>query len=468
VSNSNSRDAFKSYWDCALIDVVRQLSAAIAACDDGRLKESKDHLTLQDIRRCLSSQESSVVSKPESNLGRGHLLDDDKVSLRALEWLQQELKNLIRSKFPNVTFNKDELKVLSASTEDLKAHFGNLTVGWDQLFGLKQMLLAPDEVLQARRDWYIAIVADVERSLREAICEAVKWLGHSDPVRMAVVKTAKHLSLTLSAQRALSKVPSLDIVAEVLAERMSESVTDTFESADIFLDSFGERSFENSVWRDGFLKTFKRLGSDRVEILTSLVKFRQQCLHPLHAGLGEESDAFLDGTADLKTAAQLLYGYGIEYSLAVMDAVSNGPSIDQDEKQVARKKLAMELHVANLTLLKSGLLWLAWSTAEFVHQTYEDKSRLMLLFNAGFARKRLNCFDYKQIRGIDVDAKGVAVRYKILKKCLLCEWGGIAKLMEEALDSGDVTVHEFESWPALEDLRARKEFNTALMKFQGR
>ncbi|MEO8381404.1 MAG: hypothetical protein ABI779_17220 [Acidobacteriota bacterium] len=461
---------FKEYWNSALADVISQLAGAKAACRDQRVAMQRKTMSLGEIEKHLAPVDP-IVAPPDSRddeTGQGHLIDrHEDVQQHALQWLQTELKHLVKGLHNAAALGRDNLRVLSGTTEDLQGHFGTITQGWDTLVSLKQKLLAPDEALQARRNWYVSAFADVERSLRESICRAVSFLGTTEPVKAATVQTIEHLGVLLNPESVLSGQRSSAIAANALAKRLSEGLDVTLEAADFFGNAIGVRDLAKSVWNNGFCKKFSTLGAQKTAILRSLVQIRHRSLHES----GEHgtppaasAEAFFELPTDsLREHAELLYGHGISYSLGVMDAVSRRLEPSPKDVTIARHKAAGELHVANMQLLQERLYWLAWSTAEFVNEAYEDPTRLMLRFNAGFARKKLGYFDPKEIR--DIDVSEAAPRYVILRKCLLGDFNGMKKEIERALVSRDMTPEEF-SWPALEDLHERKELPTVLDRFE--
>jgi hypothetical protein len=468
----SAASAFRDYWDSALADVIRQLADAKAACGDQRVSMQRRTMSLGEIEKHLAPVDP-IVAPPDTQdeeTGQGHLIDrNETVQHKALHWLQEELKDFVKRLHPGAALDRGNLKVLSESTDDLQGHFGTITQGWDTLVSLKQQLLVPDEALQARRSWYVSAFADVERSLRESICRAVSFLGTVEPVKAAAVRTIGHLNVVLNPENVLSGMSSPVIAATALAKRLSEGLDVTLDAADFFGRAIGVRDLGKSVWQSGFRKKFSALGADKAAILNSLVLIRHRSLHESGqhgAPLATNAEGFFDlPPHSLLEHAELLYGHGISYSLAVMDAVSRGLQPVAKDISVARHKAAAELHVANMQLLQEKRWWLAWLTADFVNEAYEDPTRLMLQFNAGFARQKLGYFDRQEIRSINVSE--ASPRYVILKKCLLKEWNGIKGDMARALESRDMTPDELSSWPALEALRERKELTSVMERFVG-
>jgi len=224
----------------------------------------------------------------------------------------------------------------------------------------------------------------------------------------------------------------------------------------------------------------KVLGTDSEAIFSSLIDLRRVILHDTFSS---ESQSQTRPTVrsrlspldkwefkDPQVIAQFLYSYSIHYTLSVMEVVSRAfgqTSKNEETASVARYKAASELRVATLDLLKQKLWWLAWSLADYVRERYEDPdSSLMLQLNAAFAQSQINMpRDWKaDARAIEVEGK--ATRYKLLKKSILGEWAGISPIIRDAITPpADMTLEELATWPALEPLRARPEYNRVVGEF---
>ena len=478
---------FKDYWNKALAGVSRQLISATSTCKDPRLEVPISTIDLAEIAKGLKPPRLTVTIQDDEfgNAAEGHMIAEGREGLSdALEWLQQEVADLVKemSNDANGADLKQINRVLDFSADDITHHFGTLTEGWDRLVTLKRRLLLPNRALLARMAWLVSIFADIERSFREAICLAVQCLGKVEPVHNAAVASLHDISLELSPKEVLHAKKGEDAVAGAFAKFMAGGLDRTLNVAEKFGQQLGVMDVANEPYEKGFHIEFEDLGENTKEIIQTLVHLRHAVLHDTGSITTNQS---MDGTGTLdppcaddlltwepdrfRAVAQMMYSGSIRYSLGVMEVVSRHllktPTLT-DSIEVARYKAAAELHVASFELLKEELWWLAWSMADFVNERYEGKSRLMLQLNAAFARSKLGeqYFSPADVRAIDV--KNAAPRYQIMRKCLLGEWEGMEELMHKALESRDMTLDEFNRWPALESLRGKEFFHDLIATFE--
>lgn len=468
----------RNYWDLALASVDRQLVAAHSACAD--LSDRALPVGLSAISALLKPVKP-IFTQPVTyqNPDSGHrILEQDELFQAALQWLQEEIRDLLPSTLDSA--ERSEIsRVLEMSAEDVTTQFGTLTEGWDRLVSIKHLLLLPDSAVLARSAWLVSLMADFERSLRDAICIPIDWLGRSEPIKKAASHIITEQSIKFEPDALLRHVRTDSAVAQAISQSMAEGVTTTLGVTSCFAKHMGIKDFEGDSFKRGFHVELDDLGSNSKEIILRLVELRRVVLHDTTSVgnasgnhvLTKSNFGILDkwDAKQLQVIAQFLYSYSIHYSLAVMDVVSRTPmgaSKGAKIAQVARHKAASELHFGSLVLLKQELWWLAWSLADYVRERYEGKDALMLKLNAAFAQSKINTpKDWRKGAKAIVVTKKAAPRYHLLKKCILGEWTGISPLIKEAL-KGDMTLAELDSWPALEPLRARPVYNTATAEFR--
>jgi hypothetical protein len=267
--------------------------------------------------------------------------------------------------------------------------------------------------------------------------------------------------------------------AEAISQSMAEGVTKTLDFASCFASQLGIKDFEGDCFKRGFHVELEDLGSNSKEIILRLVDLRRVVLHDTTSIGGSQGNAGKPTSGfgllsrwdleKLQVVAQFLYSYSIHYTLAIMDVVirelldeqKNGKSA-----KIARHKAAAELHVATLVLLKQKLWWLAWSLSDYVRVNYEGGDGLMLRLNAAFAQSKIGKPEDWRNGALDIKvSKKAAPRYQLLKRCILGEWNGIAPLIIKAVTMGDMTLTELATWPALDLLRNREEYNKAINRF---
>jgi hypothetical protein len=470
---------FRSYWDSALASVDRQLVVANLTCADTSIRDHSSPVSLGSIRKLLQRVPPLVTPHDTApNRDTGHKIDpNDPLFQESLQWLQEEIIDLLPS-HASEHERSEVIRILKLSAELTALHFGTITEGWDRLVLIKQQLLLPNNSILARAAWIVSLMADFERSLRDAICLPIEWLGRVEPIREATSQMIVEKGIGLEPSSIMTYSRTESAVAQAISQSMAEGVTKTLDIASSFADYLVIKGLEGDSFKQGFHLELEEWGTTSLDIILKLVDFRRDVLHGTSSvgnsvgnHLHPKSNLALLQTCDfekLQVVAQFLYSYSIHYSLGVMDVVSrklvDGARTAKMAK-VARYKAAAELHVGTLGLLKDKLWWLAWSLSDYVRVHYEGKDGLMLQLNAAFAQKKINTPGWvEKAREIKI-AKNAAPRYHLLKKCILGEWSGIAQIITKALQGGDMTLRELASWPALEQLRTTKEYDKAIAKF---
>ena len=467
----------------ALASVDRQLVAAASACADRGQGVHAPPVGLSQIRDILD-RVKPIVSPPttHANSESGHKIQaSDELFQDTLRWLQEEIRWLLKT-LPSDGYMaelKEIQSILELSAEDTAHYFGTITEGWDRLVSVKHKLLLPDDAVLARSAWLVSLMADFERSLRDATCLPIQCLGRLWPITKAAANTIDEQGIKLRADAILHHERTDNAAAHAISESMAEGVAATLGVTRCFGKHLGIVDIEGNSFKRGFHIALKALGTGSDDIILSLVDLRRLALHDTSsvtarspAGLRASMKSNF-GPLDkwnfekLKIVVQFLYSYSIQYTLAVMDAVSRAAHVGPRNKVsiVARYKAASELRVGTLVLLKQKLWWLAWSLADHVRERYEDRDGLMLRLNAVFAQSQIGTLRDWRREALGIEVTGKAPRYRLLKKCILGEWTGISSLIRESITSGDMTLDELSSWPALEPLRTRAEYNKIVKEF---
>ncbi|MET0625913.1 MAG: hypothetical protein ABW250_23465, partial [Pyrinomonadaceae bacterium] len=191
---------------------------------------------LDHVRPTLSP--TDVYAAPDS----GHKIQASDEYFRAtLQWLQEEIRELLNTLQPDAPTDerKEILRVLELSAEDTAHHFGTLTEGWDRLVLVKHMLLLPNDTVLARAAWLVSLMADFERSLRDAICLPIQCLGRLTPITQAAVDTIAEQGIKLHADAVLRHERTDNAVAQVISESMAEGVTTTLGVTSFFAKHLG-------------------------------------------------------------------------------------------------------------------------------------------------------------------------------------------------------------------------------------
>lgn len=423
----------------------------------------------------------------------GHKILSSDTHFRAtLKWLQEEICDLL-SRLPVNGFDAEHAEVLSVlrlSAEDTAHRFGTLTEGWDRLVEIKHKLLLPDDAVLARSAWLVSLIADFERSLREAICLTIECLGRLEFISKAAASTVTEQCIGLLPHAILRHEKTENAVAQAFSESMADGVISTLGVTTCFAEHLGMLDFKGDSFKEGLHTELKDLGSNSEEIILRLAEVRRAILHdtssagttPSSGGIIRSNLGPLDNWdfAKLQVIAQFLYSYSIHYSLGVMDIVSRTVTdtsghtrsqsdsvlgIDGKSPAVARYKASSELRVGTMVLLNRQLWWLAGSLADYLRERYEDGDGLMLRLNAAFAHSQLGIPREWKEEAMQINVDDKAPRYRLLKKSILHEWAGVDLVIKEALESGDMTLDELKLWPALAALRDQAGYQQAILEF---
>lgn len=475
---------FKNYWNLALASVDRQLVAANSACTNRGLGNRQTPPGLLEIRKLVERVPPSHFSgKGNDFLDSGHKIQpSDELFQETLRWLQEEIRDLLKHHpiDPQSSDLNTIIRVLNFDADQTRSHFGTITEGWDRLVTIKHKMLLPNDVALARSAWLVSVTADFERSLRDAICLAVASLGRMEPIRSVAAQTMDDCEIKITPKSAMQHERTDNAMAQAISEAMATGLITTHKIARSFGNHLGINDFEDDSFKGGFHAKLKDLGASSENIIHKLIELRRVILHDTSSGRGKSlNHETLKSNISpldrwdfemLSVVAQFLYSYSIHYTLGVMDTVSRTLGLNQKYQRVAsvaRYKAASELRVGTLKLLEEQLYWLAWSLADYVRKHYEDPdSDLMLRLNAAFAQSRINMPPNWKQQAAKIEVSGKATRYYLLQKCILGEWSGIGQLITKALQSGDMTVHELETWPALAPLRERPIYSATIRKFR--
>ena len=205
-------DLFQNYWKEALANVCRQIASAISVSKQTRKRVLSERPSLTDCAEQLEPSRPYVtIQTQNAKDGSGHLIwEGDPHFPDALKWLQADLLDLIEA-VPHENHERvsqEIRRVLSSSR--------------------------PDAAASAKSSWFLAVMAEFERNMREPVRLAVQYFGRVEPVRMAISKTAKDLKIDWDFESILFWERTEDAVAEALAGYMINGLTGTLSVATKF------------------------------------------------------------------------------------------------------------------------------------------------------------------------------------------------------------------------------------------
>ncbi|SNT63912.1 hypothetical protein SAMN05421812_11626 [Asanoa hainanensis] len=392
------------------------------------------------------------------------LVDDDDERFRgAMELLQQELKPRL------ATFSRDGERsqienLLNVSTSDLADEFGSFSAAWDFLVELKYHTSVPDSRQLRRNAWFSVLIEHSERFIRDIISVAVLFLGRSvlrDEL-MACLHDAD-LAVYPATPRQLAR---LNTTAEVLADTvtgyMDRDNKNTTSFARTFGGALGAPLFDPhlTALEQGLLSGLVH-GDTMDAAWALLLDVRHAIVHTtvdeLHDGEPVDLDRLLYNLDKrrMELLAELLGAFCFGFAIRMMVRVAEKAEADDRELvERLRRLLSGELRVLLKRILNQERYAFAWAVAEVaIAAEPADSPGTMLRLNAYFARQQLKPGEVPrdEIARIPV---GNLPRHRIIRQVLLRDFNReeLEPLLDEALSSGDVAMHELRQWPALGDL----------------
>jgi hypothetical protein len=478
---------FKAYWEDALSAVHRQIASAQRACEELDQERPLPQKSLAVIQKRLQRQRPRVkVVIAAGEKSPGSLIKRDSPEFgKALAWLQSELFPLVKKRSSGSEADEADvakiLRILSYDATTTEEHFGSVTDGWDTLVALRQDLL-PETA--PRLAWFVSVMSEFERALRQSVCLAIQHFGRTEPVREALRTTAKTHAIALDIETVSGPWSRTeDAIAQAFSDFMRAGADRTVRVAETFCDALTQTPFEVPAFTDGFFLEMRQLGSTTNEVVATLIRWQDDILHD--ASLTHRyRDGARDGSDhaavellryekdDLAIVPQFLCAENVLASLRIMRALSEALCCDEgsdigEAGKVGIFKAAGELRVSDLRLLKLRRYWLAWALADITMALqFEDKATLMPRYNAIFAQKQLNIPGWND--ELVKMTPGEAPRFQLLHMTLSEQWNGITDVIVMAVKTKDMTRDELQQWPALEALRQRQEYQNALAILQDR
>jgi hypothetical protein len=229
--------SFPHYWNLALASVDRQLVTAISACTDRGLATHSSPASIRGILEMIESV-TPVQSLQDAHAmpDSGHkILSSDGHFRATLKWLQEEIRDLVFM-LPVNGYEAEHAaiaRVLMLSAEDTAHRFGTLTEGWDTLVTIKHKLLLPDDAVLARSAWLVSLMADFERSLREAICLTIECLGRLEFINRAAADTVTEQRINLLPHDILRYEKTENAVAQAFRSRWLMELFQHLASQDV-------------------------------------------------------------------------------------------------------------------------------------------------------------------------------------------------------------------------------------------
>jgi hypothetical protein len=388
--------------------------------------------------------------------------------LGGLQLLIEEILDRLKD-LPETNDRRALESLLSENVHSLRKKFGSFTEAWDHLVELKFQLSIPNRRRRRVDAWFMSAVNLAERFVRNIVGVTI-LLAERELVASSLLAcfASPELDVPHPTPEQLMKSPSTEAaITEVVMSFMDRGARTTILYAKEFAQSIGASLFApgDVGFRPGILDQLTFLNGDSDAALTQIFDLRHSVVHettqelrsnpsdPIHEILyGLESEC-------LMLIPDFLCAFCLGFAIRTLMAV--GKRTEDTHFNGLHFQLSGELRVLLKELLSDERYELAWAVAQLALDIEPDGPGMMLQLNAYYARlqfdrKRMNL---TEVKNLDV---GDWPRYQLLKKCLLGELQRehIEPLLVEALSTGDMTLNELYTWPALRPMRHSKWWRT--------
>ena len=484
-----SQTNFKFFHTSCIASLTRQIETTNKFCklpedmwgaDIKGLKEFiATHIPRTDLNPVMANEIRSI---PQDGALIGDHFEGE------FDIMQQELSILFTNAFGDDWKAKEprsEKIISNDKLDDLRHEFGSVTAGLDAFVAMKKALLTQDKREVTRAEWITLLVARAEKTLRDLVCNTIYNVGAEPVVECAIIKIMKEFNISSGSSDRFSDTnvkttAFYDEIANDFSKHMAKKTKTTFDLSRSFFriinSSYMASDFRS---RNNMCSNLSDLGSDEKEIINSILKLRDVALHERQFDEINKNDKseFEDVVQWTQTRcrliAQFINSLCTEYTLVALSSIKiNERSSDFTSKLVSilSRKAQFEVRFFTLFLLKNNLYWLAWFLSEATVKFFETDKNLMLLLNAAYASKKISeyedlepIFDEQMIPELN---NNWLPRYLLIQKSLLGHFSDIPNLMIKAIESGDMSIEELKSWPALEYLRETSVFWNTIAKLE--
>lgn len=409
-------------------------------------------------------------------------IDADNVRFQgAFKMLQEELQTLFLNTFGEARIDSDlgTKTVLYGSVRDVGDLFGSVPAGWDALVRIKRELLTRDRMRSARKRWFLSLMSETEKVLRDLVCTSIVNMGAHPVFQQAIMETSKAHRIT---EHDVHDASNLEQIASEFSRFMASDAQLTFQvSRSFFATMTPSKSTRSLASMTNMRDALRELGSDRVQIVDRLLDYRNAALHDSDVTDFFPHKNFVKDTKFGDVAhwtvercalvAEFLCSVCAEAALSCLAAILTGPkSTSVDLSPLIKAKATSEYRVHTLTLLERRSFWLAYFLAEAVDYFLEDGESVMLKLNAAFAFKKIADRSEGKFSFTDRDVPGPSTgvswhpKHTLIRKSLLEDTSDLRQSMLDA--SSDMSVDEFQTWPALEFLRRSQTFDEVIFEIE--
>lgn len=393
--------------------------------------------------------------------------------VEGLMLLLEEIRDQLSS-LPQTELRRSVENLLQGNVHTIARRFDSFTEAWDHLVILKFETSVPNRRRRRIDAWFLAVVGLAERFIRDVIGVTI-LLGGKELVTRPLLAcySSPNLDVPQPTAEQLVYLPSAEAaVTDAVMNFMDRGSRSTMLYAKEFAAAFGPPLYppEEIGFRPGILDSLTFLRGDVEGALTQLFDWRRSIVHEttreLRTGAVSQRHELLyelDHSA-LRLIPDFLCAFC--FGLAVRILVTAGTKLSSAHPGLVsglRFQLSGELRVLLKQLLTDERYELAWAVAQTALVAEPPGPAMMVRLNAYFARLQFDRdrLDLDEIHALDV---GGLPRYNLLKRCLIGELRqpDTEPLLNMALSSGDMSLNELLTWPALRPLRECEWWNSWL------
>lgn len=478
-----------SYLDAISLRIFRYVSAFHFLISAGRPEPRSDpQVGLQQLERYAGDQreievrEAAVGDDDVVGLVGGIIDPDEPKFLAGFSIVQSDLRQLLAARhgsIPNLKKFPQLGQLVSGTVEDLVEEYGSVSHAWDCLVGCKQRLALPATDEFALGTWHVACVSEAERLIRETVLLALTRLGRRI-FKDVAVQCFRQLGVELRLEDLLETSSTAEAVSQSLLNAMRQGSGRTILATRVFCEQLEIPLFPDGPgMQPGLLDLLKWIRTDPngaevsqcLAVFETLLGWRRQIIHASvlrdEVSVTRPSIELFGPRAkdELNILAQFLAAFGLRFALDVTAYVlpaikSHCDGEGLDRVRIREWKLAAELRVLHLDMLKAEEWGLAWAAAEPVARIGDAERQDMPRLNAFYAQGKL---DPRYLEDVEHSLRQFQPhspkgRYELIKRSILGYWDGIEELLDEVLESRDVSLKELQTWPALTPLRSSSAF----------
>ena len=401
------------------------------------------------------------------------LVSADNNFVEAIRLLLEEIHGQL-SALPQSDLRRSMEDLLRGNVHAVTRRFDSVTEAWDHLVALKFETAIPNRRSRRIDAWFLAVVGLTERFIRDVIGVTI-LLGGRELVAGPLMSCymSRDLDVPQPTAEQLLYLPSAEAaVTDSVMNFMDRGSRSTMLYAKEFAAALGPPLYppEEEGFRPGLLNRIRFFQGDVEAALKQLFDWRRSIVHEttreLRSGaVGPRHELLYElDHESLKLIPDFLCAFCFGFAVRILVAIGNKLSGTYHGLVAGlRLQLSGELRVLLKQLLTEERYELAWAIAQIALHVEPPGPAMMVRLNAYFARLQFDRegLDLAEIRRLDV---GGLPRYNLLKQCLVGELPrrDIETLLDAALSSGDMSLSELLTWPALSPLRECTWWNSWL------